>query len=219
MEEIMFGGVNLFLLKTGSRNQFNNLRKDGYFLEHYHRMWGIRLYPYENAFKICEENKWKFIFVLQDGSLKTVQEELTLTKRRNPATERYTVKKGWRIKEEYRYQTDIEYHKKYTLNWVQCIETRTKTIQQQETTTPLKKQETSCFEYVTNITPATLLQIAHTINQLLEKGKCITEILKLRPKETIHNLWVKLKAYMIFIKPVIISDLPEYERNIRPAPT
>ena len=39
----MFGGVNLFLLKTGSRNQFNNQRKDGYFLEHYHRMWGIRL--------------------------------------------------------------------------------------------------------------------------------------------------------------------------------
>jgi len=408
IEEIMFGGVNLFLLKTGSRNQFNNQRKDGYFLEHYHRMWGIQLpqmdavndvlqvldnddleqvkmdlmsslfeqkwlrdyrlldtyylvvvdatgtvsfdkphcehcltkkskkgkityfhyvleaklvtsaghalslasewienpagafdkqdcerkafirlakklkkqyprlpiciladglYPYENAFKICEENSWKFIFVLQDGSLKTVQEELTLTKRRKPSTERYTVKKGWRIKEEYRYQTDIEYHKKYTLNWVQCIETRTKTIQKQETETPLKKQETSCFEYVTNITPNrdnvlaigyagrlrwkienegfntqkcgdyelehkycrksynglknyyTLLQIAHAINQLLEKGKCISKILKLRPKETIHNLWVKLKAYMIFIKPIIISDLTEYERIIRPAPT
>jgi hypothetical protein len=407
IEEIMFGGVNLFLLKAGSRNQFNNLRKEGYFLEHYHRMWGIQLpqmdvvndvlqvfdndkpeqvrmdlmsglfeqkrlrayrlpdtcypvavdatgtvsfdkphcehclrkkskngkityfhyvleaksvtgaghalslasewienpvgdfdkqdcerkafirlakklkkqyprlpvciladglYPYENAFKICEENNWKFIFVLQAGSLKTVQEELTLTKRRNPATERYTVKKGWRIKEEYRYQTGIEYHKKYSLNWVQCIETRTKTVQKQERETPLKKQETSCFEYVTNITPDrdnvlaiscagrlgwkienegfntqkcgdyelehkycrksynglknyyTLLQIAHAINQLLEKGKCISKILKLRPKETLHNLWVKLKAYMIFCKPIIISHLPEYERIIRPAP-
>ena len=31
------------------------------------------LYPCENAFRICEDNGWKFIFVLQDGSLKTVQ--------------------------------------------------------------------------------------------------------------------------------------------------
>ena len=36
------------------------------------------LYPYENAFKICEKDRCKFIFVLQDGSLKTVQEELTV---------------------------------------------------------------------------------------------------------------------------------------------
>jgi len=35
-------------------------------------------------------------------------------------------KKGWRITDEYRYQTGIEYHKKYTLNWVQCIETPNK---------------------------------------------------------------------------------------------
>ena len=36
------------------------------------------LYPYENAFKICEANGWKYLFVLQDKSLKTVQEELIL---------------------------------------------------------------------------------------------------------------------------------------------
>jgi len=215
------------------------------------------LYPYENAFNICEENEWKFIFVLPEDSLKTVQEELTLTRRRNPAREAYTVKKGWRIKQEYRYQTGIEYHKKYTLNWVQCIETRTK----------MDKTETSYFEYVTNIEPNkenvreigcggrlrwkienegfntqkcgdyelehkfclnsynglknyyTLLQIAHAINQLIEKGKCITEILKLRPKETLHNLWSNLKGYMIFCKPVLDYYCLENENIIRPAPT
>jgi hypothetical protein len=227
------------------------------------------LYPYENAFKTCEENGWKFIFVLQEGSLKTVQEELVLTRRREPVTEFYTVNKGWRIKQEYRYQTDIEYHDKYTLHWIECIETRNKMIQSQEKTPPSRSSpETSHFEYVTNVEPDrdnvreisrsgrlrwkienegfntqkcggyelehkyclnsynglknyyTLLQIAHAINQLIEKGKCITEILKLRPKETLHNLWYKLKAYMIFCRPGMIDCALESDNIniIRPAP-
>jgi len=211
------------------------------------------LYPNETAFKICEENAWKFIFVLQDKSLKTVQEELTLTRLRNPAAEWYTMNKGWRITDEYRFQTGIEYHKKYTLNWVQCGETRRKDNQ----------TDTSEFEYVTNIETNkdnvraiacggrlrwkienegfntqkngdyelehkycrksytglknyyTLLQIAHAINQLVEKGKSVTEILKLRPKETLRNLWDKLKHYMIFCKPVMSNCSPDNDCEIR----
>jgi hypothetical protein len=64
------------------------------------------LYPYENAFQRYEQNGWKYIFVLQENSLKSVQEELTLTQRRNPKVEAYQVKDGWRISQEYRYQTD-----------------------------------------------------------------------------------------------------------------
>jgi len=86
------------------------------------------LYPYENAFKTCEDNGWKFIFVLKDDSLKTVQEELTLTRRCKPAYTSGTSTKSWRIKREYQYQTNIAYHNKYTLNWMQCIETRTQII-------------------------------------------------------------------------------------------
>ena len=223
------------------------------------------LYPYENAFKICEDNHWKFIFVLQDKSLKTVQEELTLTRRRKPAAEFYTVKQGWRITETYRYQTDIEYHEKYRLNWIGCIETRNKTIAS-KTTPPQLKTETSCFEYVTNMIPDkekvrhighagrlrwkienegfntqkngdyqlehkysrksyngmknyyTLLQLAHAINQLIEKGKCIMEILELRSKETIRNLWQNLKGYMKFSNPSLIKDLFEIDNHFRVAP-
>ena len=221
------------------------------------------LYPYENAFKVCEENGWKFIFVLKDGSLKTVQEELTLTRIRKPAIACYTAKGGWHIEEEYRYQTDIEYHKEYTLNWIQCIETRNKMIPTKTASSP-PPPEISCFEYVTNLKPDkenvraigyggrlrwkienegfntqkcgdyelehkycrtsyiglknyyTLLQIAHAINQLIEKGKCVSEILKSRPKETLHNLWNKLKHYMIFCLPDT-NDLQKYENHIRPA--
>ena len=406
LTELLMGGMSLFLFKTGSRNQLNNLRRSGYFTEHYHRMFGLRLphqdtvfdplcalangemeqarmdmmselfeqkwlreyrllgkyylvavdatgtvsfnhphcphcltgktkngkkvyfhyvleaklvtcdghvislasewienpegdfdkqdcerkaflrlaaklkkqyprlaiciladglYPYEKAFKVCEDNGWKFIFVLQDGSLKTVQEELILTRRKKPVTEFYTANKGWRIRQEYRYQTGIEYHKKYTLHWVECIETRNKIMQSgKKTSPPPPQQETSHFEYVTNIEPDrdnvgaiawggrlrwkienegfntqkcgdyelehkfaeksynglknyyTLLQLAHIINQLTEKGKCITEIFKLRPKETLHNLWENLKGYMIFCRPPLCSDMPENGDEISP---
>ena len=209
------------------------------------------LYPYENSFKICEEYGWKFIFVLQDKSLKTVQEELTLTRRSKPVLECYTTENGWRTKEEYRFQTDIEYREKYTLNWIQAVETRNK-MKTSEAKTVMPEPETSNFEYVTNIEPEkknvreiafggrlrwkienegfnaqkcgdyelehkycrksyngmknyyTLLQIAHAINQLIEKGKLIKEILKRRPKESVHNLWENLRGYMVFVKPEII---------------
>jgi hypothetical protein len=220
------------------------------------------LYPYENAFKICEDYGWKFIFVLKDDSLKSVQEELTLTRRRKPTRELHTAEKGWNIKQEFSYHTDIEYHNKYTLNWVQCVETRTKINQAGK-----KPPDISRFEYVTNIETDgknvmevarggrlrwkvenqgfntqkngdyelehkfnrvsynglknnyTLLQIAHAINQLTEKEKHIVEILKRQPKETIRNLWAKLRGYMIFIPPAYDFQLPENDCRIRPAPT
>lgn len=229
------------------------------------------LYPYENAFKTCEDNGWKFIFVLQDNSLKTVQEELVLTRRSAPAAAFCTSKNGWWIEDEYRYQTDIDYHGKYTLNWIQCIETRTKK-KESKTHIPPPPKETSRFEYVTNLIPDrnnvraicgggrlrwkienegfnaqknngyelehkfcrksytglqnyySLMQIAHAINQLIEKGKLISAILKLRPKETLMNLWRKLKAYLIFCKPFITNIYSEnendnqYDCQIRPAP-
>jgi len=223
------------------------------------------LYPYENAFKICEDNGWKFIFVLQDRSLKTVQEELTLPRRQSAAYTYYTVKQDWNITQEYRFATHIEYHKKYTLNWIQCIETRKKK-EQGKTGVSKPPPKTSRFEYVTNLLPDrdnvrtigtagrlrwkienegfntqkcgdyflehkfnrssynglknyySLLQVSHIINQLVEKGKCVTEVLKLRPKETIRNLWRKLIACMIYCAPDSIHDSEDTGFLIPPAP-
>jgi len=226
------------------------------------------LYPYENAFKICEDNGWKYIFVLQDKSLKTVQEELTLTRLRDPVKTIYTVESGWNITQEYKYQNGIDYHSKYILNWVQCIEKRRKKTQpESKKARPQPPERNSCFEYVTNL-PAdrdnvreiaaggrlrwkienegfntqkcggyelehkycrnsytglknyyTLLQIAHAINQLLEKDKCVTDILKLRPKETLRNLWDKLKAFMLYFIPDYNCDENYYRFPLKPAPS
>jgi len=48
MDEIMLGGLNLFLFKSGSRNQLNNNRSDGYFSAHYHQLFGAEL-PHMDA--------------------------------------------------------------------------------------------------------------------------------------------------------------------------
>jgi hypothetical protein len=109
------------------------------------------LYPYEGAFEVCEKNDWKYIYVLQDSSLKTVQEELVLTKRRKPVKEHYCVKAGKRISSQYRLQTGILYHEKYLLNWFQCLESRKKDVKPGEKSE--NKPEAFCFEYVTNIEP------------------------------------------------------------------
>jgi len=203
------------------------------------------LYPYEAAFKICEENDWKYIFVLQDKSLKTVQEELVLTRRCKPARESYCVKDNFRISSQYRFQPNIEYHKKYILSWVQCIETKKKQDRYGKLD-PKVPVQTTTFEYVTNIKLEsanvkeiadsgrlrwkienegfneqkckgyelehkfcrnsydamknyyTLLQIAHAINQFVEKSKAVKKLLKRHSKETLKNIWGNITAYMQF---------------------
>jgi hypothetical protein len=226
------------------------------------------LYPYDGAFSICEANDWKYIFVLPDNSLKTVHEELGITKLRKPVKESYTVKDGWPIAGQYRYQEAIPYQK-HSLNWFQSLETR---IEDKAAEKRRQKESLhSRFEYVTNITPTktnieslsiagrlrwkienegfntqkngdyelqhkyfrksyiglkndyTLLQIAHMINQFLERDKTVTQELKSHSKETIRNIWSNLIAYMLMIKPKIIHP-PEMQKlswkniNIPPHP-
>jgi ribosomal protein S17E len=44
----------------------------------------------------------------------------------------------------------------------------------------------------------TLLQIAHAINQFVEKSKAVKELLKRHSKETLKNIWGNITAYMQF---------------------
>jgi hypothetical protein len=183
------------------------------------------------------------------------------------------VSKGYFVTQEYRFQTGIKYHEKYTLNWIECNERHDKIKKPgKKTKTCKKKLKPSHFEYVTNIKPDednvreigcsgrlrwkienegfnaqkcgeyeleqkycrnsyngmknyyTLLQIAHAINQFIEKGKYVIKILKHKPKETITNLWQNLRGYLIHCKPVIIDLFSEIEignekeLQLKPAP-
>jgi len=204
------------------------------------------LYSNNTVFDICQVNDWKYLIVLQDKSLKSIQQDLILSKRRIPAVKSYEVKQGMRISSKYRFESDIPYQK-HNLHWLQCVETRKKDVKPGEKSD--KKEEEITFEYITNIPLSkdnvkalagggrlrwkienegfntqkqggyelkhkycrksyfgmkncyTLLQIAHLINQLVEKGKVVVAILREHSKQTIKNIWSNLISYMLMITP------------------
>jgi len=109
------------------------------------------LYPYEGAFDICQKNGWKYLFVLKDNVLKSVQQELVLPRRRRPQETCYQVKQGYRIASEYRFENDLEY-KKHTISWIECLETRVKDLPREKRHANEQEGEKHCFGYVTNFT-------------------------------------------------------------------
>jgi hypothetical protein len=107
------------------------------------------LYPNNTVFDICQSNDWKYIPVLQDTMLKSVQQEVDLIRLRKPARENYRVKNGVRISSKYRFQTGIPY-RKHHLHWMQCVETKTKDVPPGVKNTAEPTEST--FEYVTGRT-------------------------------------------------------------------
>jgi hypothetical protein len=215
------------------------------------------LYPCEVTFDICEKYNWKYIIVFQGKSLKTIQEKLYFPRLKVAALETFNIKDGWDIEQKLRFENNMCYHKKYKLNWVQCIEKKKKTNKNDRKI--IKKQKENCFEYLTNIEITkdnicavafggrlrwkienqgfnaeknggyelehkycrksyfglknyyTLLLIAHAINQMMEKSKIIKDILAKRPKQTIHNIWLKNKFFIVFLNLSLLdwkSDSP-----------
>jgi hypothetical protein len=101
------------------------------------------LYPNQHFIAICEQNNWDFIVVLQDGNLKSLQEEIRLLPKPDQyALERYIVRGGERISQQYRWANDLEY-KGHTLSWIECNE---ETI-----TKDTGKQTNKRFVHITNL--------------------------------------------------------------------
>jgi hypothetical protein len=203
------------------------------------------LYPYEGAFDTCQRNGWKYIFVLKDNTLKSVQEDLVIPRRRSPKKSCYHVKDGLRIASQYRFENGLAY-KKRQVNWIECVEERTRDMPRERRPAREKDPETHCFGYLTNLEVDggnvialaaggrlrwkienegfntqkrggyelehkfcrtslnglknyyTLLQIAHALNQFVERSGVVREQLKTHSKETVKNIWRMLVAYMIF---------------------
>ena len=81
------------------------------------------LYPNQSFFKICLQNEWDFIVTLQDQSLKTLQEEISLLKRiAAKQTQVFHSDKTTRTTSKYSYLNELDY-KEFCLSWVECIET------------------------------------------------------------------------------------------------
>lgn len=80
------------------------------------------LYPNQHFFRICQENGWGFIVVLQDGNLRSLQEEVELLpSTARSSTEWYMVKGQQHITCTYQWINGLDY-KGHSLNWIECRE-------------------------------------------------------------------------------------------------
>lgn len=101
------------------------------------------LYPWQGFFDICQQNNWKYIVTLKDGSLKTLQEEIYWLKQLRPKqnVDVEIEKKNASISLNYKFISGLHYHK-HILNFVQCLEKTT-----QKNTAQISEQE---FVHLTN---------------------------------------------------------------------
>lgn len=93
------------------------------------------LYPWDGFFEICNKNNWKYIVVLKDGSLKSLQEEIRFEKRIN-SNQNTTIIRAERNKKmnlNYHWINQLQY-KKHSINFVECCETVTDIKNKNEST-------------------------------------------------------------------------------------
>ena len=170
------------------------------------------LYPYAGAFDICRQNDWKFIFVLQDKSLKSVQEELILPKRQKPDLQTQKVDHNDWIDSDYHFVNDIVYQNKYVTNIrlnaavlsvvATCGRLRWKIENEgfnaQKNNGYELQHKYSRVSYTAMKNYYTLLQIAHVINQLTEKSRAVVQLLKIHSKRTVKHLWNLMTGALIW---------------------
>jgi hypothetical protein len=84
------------------------------------------LYPWQGFFDICQQNNWKYIVTLKDGSLKTLQEEIYWLKLLRPTqnVDMEVNNKNASVSLNYKWLRGLRY-RNHTLNFVECLEKTT----------------------------------------------------------------------------------------------
>jgi hypothetical protein len=75
IEEVLMGGLSLFLFKEGSRNQLNNHRSDGLFSEHYRQMFGLKLPHLDTVNDVLRELPDEYLEEVKMNSMSNLFEQ------------------------------------------------------------------------------------------------------------------------------------------------
>ena len=81
------------------------------------------LYPWDGFFTICQQNRWKYIVVLKDGNLTSLQEDICFEKTITPKqiTEVKRAEKTKLTTLMYHWLRELPY-RKHLINYVECNE-------------------------------------------------------------------------------------------------
>jgi len=112
------------------------------------------LYPYKDFFQICETNQWAYCITFKDGNLPTVWEEVyelqrVQTENQSQETRYRTDNKDSKTVQYFRWVDNIDY-KGHTLNWLECLETKTWKVSDNSSVAEAQNT-TQCFVYLTNL--------------------------------------------------------------------
>lgn len=96
------------------------------------------LYPNATIFSLLRQYNWRYVITLQDDSLPSVWEEVSLSQSFKNTTIKMA---GAKLKQELTWVNSINYHDMFSISWVECI----------ESTINCDTQKTSRFVYITDI--------------------------------------------------------------------
>ena len=172
------------------------------------------LYPNKTFFSVCEENGWKFICVLKQGSLKTVREKIAdlLPLNKDKAKTREVFSDNESIVEDYRWVNDLNYNGK-SLHWAQCIENKRDKYGELKSTTN--------FEYVCSqeIASDTIVDIVNAgrLRQRIEESFNIQKNLgyRLKHKYSRSSLRAVKNYYQCMQIAHLINQLFELSQHMR----
>jgi hypothetical protein len=81
------------------------------------------LYTSENIFQLCKDYQWKYIITLKDNCLDTIWQEVRIEVKlqwKNKHLKQSPDKNKW-VSNQWRFVTNIPYHKKFNLNWIETL--------------------------------------------------------------------------------------------------
>lgn len=111
---------------------------------------GDGLYANNTVFDICQAYDWKYLIVLQDDQLRSVQDEVDIIRLKPPRRKNYVVKGGFRLSSSYHFHANIAYQQ-HNVHWIRCVEHKKRDVGSGR---KAGKEITSTFEYVTNLEPS-----------------------------------------------------------------
>lgn len=173
---------------------------------------GDGLYPNNTVFDICAKNNWLFIITLKDGNLRTSRTTLEYAylneieysgrcfswvecNETNVNTESKTTSN-----QRFVYITNIPQNQQNVIETADSGRLRWKIenegFNSQKNLGYGLEHKFSRKSYIAMQNYYQLLQIAHMINQLVERSKQVVDILMEHSKQTIVDLWKKLIAYI-----------------------
>jgi hypothetical protein len=201
------------------------------------------LYPNKTFMQVCQDNEWAYVAVLQDDSLKLLQEDITDVENKHRHSTECSIRKNReQVCQGYGWISEPLTHATHTVYWLNCTES---VFHYDKDNRLLKDKvkEPSRFVFLTNqavnegnvcalaragrrrwkIEDAfneqknrgyhlghkfsrksftayknyyQCMQIAHTINQLVEQSTDIANVLPGRSKMTKKQLWKNFIAYL-----------------------